>query len=795
MLDRWKNYLPIGIIVLFSLFLFRSYFLKGLVPFPANLLVATYDPWKSYPVPEYPNGPPNKPMGFDNIRIYYPLKTIAIDLVRHLEPPLWNPYNFTGNTILATYQSAIFHPLNAMYMMLPQIDAWSMIIILQPILSGLAMYALLSVLEFSLSARLFGALTFAFSGFFTVWWEEAYMFTYSALFLPLALTFVELYLKRSKRLWLAFFSLSIAGSIVSGAFQMTFYVCLFTAAWILYRTWRESKKWRLWGAFSLAGALGILLSSAHLVPSMEAYYYSSRVALDAKYIFDAYLLPLTQMVTLVAPDYFGNPGTYNYFGTGFYHERMMWFGLVPLFFVLMQCIRPEKKKHTRFFLIAFLITLSLVLALPSTWLVLYYMKLPLISTLTPSRMMMLVTFCAAVLTAYGVESYWRGLKSHALYIVTAIIGITIVLAGIYPFYFHHLHPKYAVNMISLRNLVIPTASMGIIVIALYGSIIRKKFRPVGLAILGIVLLGNSYVFAQKFLYFSERRFVYPETPVLRALQGLAGTDRFWTYENGYMEKNFSTQYRLLSPEGYDSITIRRYAEFIAFVNSHGKDMTPARSDALLPSTDHLNAILTDPYRKRALELLDVRYIVQRLKPDRSEKEVAPDPMGLPTVWHDMTFAIHENTAVLPHAALYNAYSMIPNGKQELTTLFDPETDITKTVILEQIPGSFIPDAEATGTATITSYEPNTVRIRTQTSGAMMLFLSDAYFPGWNAYIDGKQTPVYRADYAFRAAAVPKGDHVVEFRYEPMSWKLGIIGTMIGILLLSIFTFKRISREV
>ena len=109
MFDRWKRLLPAVIIVLFSLFLFRSYFLKHLVPFPANLLVATYEPWRSYPVPGYPNGPPNKPMGFDNIRIYYPLKTVAINLIKHGQPPLWNPNNFTGNTILGTYQSSTKH--------------------------------------------------------------------------------------------------------------------------------------------------------------------------------------------------------------------------------------------------------------------------------------------------------------------------------------------------------------------------------------------------------------------------------------------------------------------------------------------------------------------------------------------------------------------------------------------------------------------------------------------------------------------------------------------------------------
>ncbi len=791
MFDRWKRYLPVGIIILFSFFLFRNYFLKGLVPFPANLLVATYEPWRSYPVPEYPNGPPNKPMGFDNIRIYYPLKKVAIDLVKHAKPPLWNPYNFTGNPILATYQSAIFHPLSFLYLLLPQIDAWSIIIILQPILAGLAMYAFLSALEFSMSACLLGALTFAFSGFFIVWWEEAFMFTYSALFLPIALTAVELFLKSRRRIWLAVFALSLAGSIVSGAFQMTFYVFLFTAAWITYRLWHEKKKWQFFGMFLGAGIIALLLGSVHLLPSMEAYYHSARISADAKYIFDAYLLPLTQLITLIAPDYFGNPGTYNYFGSGFYHERMMWFGVVPLFFVLMEFMHPSQKRHALFFRIAFLVTLSLVLALPTTWLLLYYLKLPLLSTLTPSRMMMLVTFSAAVLTAYGVETYWQGIQKRTLVITTLLLGASIAVAGFYPIYIHHLQPKLTMYyMVSLRNLVIPTASLGIIVITLFVSRVHKRLRPVGFAILTAVLLTGSVLFAQKFLYFSERRFIYPATPVLSELQKRAGFDRFWTYENGYIEKNFATYYGLFSPEGYDSITIRRYGELLSFADSHGASMTSSRSDALIQSTDHLNNILTDPYRKKLLELLDVRYILQRLLPDRSEKAVLPDPTQLPTVWKDNTYAIHEYKEALPHAALYSLVAVIPDGKTELTAMFDTTTDIHTRLFLEQKPEGLTLNPEATGTASITGIQPNSVSIRTQTTDAMMLFLSDAYYPGWNAYIDSVKTPVYRADYAFRAVAVPKGTHIVIFKYEPLSWKLGLILSSIGIVFLGFLVLTK-----
>ena len=68
-------FISCGFFIITCIF-FSPVFLEGKVPFPANLLVSTYGPWKYSPDPEYPNGPPNKPMGFDNLRQIFPYKTI-----------------------------------------------------------------------------------------------------------------------------------------------------------------------------------------------------------------------------------------------------------------------------------------------------------------------------------------------------------------------------------------------------------------------------------------------------------------------------------------------------------------------------------------------------------------------------------------------------------------------------------------------------------------------------------------------------------------------------------------------
>jgi uncharacterized membrane protein YfhO len=69
-----------------------------------------------------------------------------------------------------------------------------------------------------------------------------------------------------------------------------------------------------------------------------------------------------------------------------------------------------------------------------------------------------------------------------------------------------------------------------------------------------------------------------------------------------------------------------------------------------------------------------------------------------------------------------------------------------------------------------------------------LFLSDAYYPGWNAYVDGVKTEIYRANYAFRAVHLPAGRHTVEFVYAPGSFTVAALislAALLGVILLSV----------
>ncbi len=63
----------------------------------------------------------------------------------------------------------------------------------------------------------------------------------------------------------------------------------------------------------------------------------------------------------------------------------------------------------------------------------------------------------------------------------------------------------------------------------------------------------------------------------------------------------------------------------------------------------------------------------------------------------------------------------------------------------------------------------------------LLVLSDTYYPGWKAFVDGRKTKIYRANYTFRALPLSAGPHRVEFIYDPLSFKLGALFTFLGII--------------
>ncbi len=87
---------------------------------------------------------------------------------------------------------------------------------------------------------------------------------------------------------------------------------------------------------------------------------------------------------------------------------------------------------------------------------------------------------------------------------------------------------------------------------------------------------------------------------------------------------------------------------------------------------------------------------------------------------------------------------------------------------------------------------------TSTAETRLLVLSEMYFPGWQAFVDGVETPIYRTNYVFRGVLLPPGQHELTFRYRPRSLILGAATSglvLLLLLILVVFGRRRSARTM
>ncbi|MFH0749589.1 MAG: YfhO family protein [Candidatus Gottesmanbacteria bacterium] len=806
---------------------FRPYFFQKKILFPSNLLVTAFVPWRYEPVPEYPNGPPNKPIAFDDIRQFFPNRKLLHEELAKRIIPLWNPYIYSGTPFMGAFDTAVWYPLSLIAALLPVIEGWNFLVIIQPILSILFMYLFLSSLHRKKHIALFGAFAYAFSGWMIVYWQEILVLEHSFLWLPLALYASNRIWKESKEvLGFSLLVIALVCSVFGGFLQMTIYVYGMVILWNIFCYWRlkEQKTSNLsFLRIMLLVGISVGIASIQLVPSIEAFLQSPRGTGTGNFIFKDFLLPFQHLMTFLAPDFWGSPATYNYFFTkGFYFEKMIYIGIIPLMFALYALLF-EKGKNVVFWKIVALGALSLGFALPTSLLP-NLLHIPVLSNSYPTRIFAISTFSFIILASYGLQSFLALPKRKLLFIVLSMLTVVLVAGWMvvgstwctshsYPSNIIWCKGKISVlwdlisipairkeahlySTVSLRNLIIPT----LFLFSGWGILVLSKFflRFVCICVFALTFFSSVY-FGQKYVSFSERRFVYPDLNVTNKISEIIGYDRVWGYGNAFIEKNLPQYYRWFSTDGYGNLSSKRYAEFITTIANKGKlGGVIRRSDTdLYDASERDDFGYSNPYRLRIMSLLGVKYVLETKKGDlkdfqRTEKRFPADTFVL--VWEDDIWRIWEYKKVLPRAFFATTYVVAKNDQEIMDRIYDPTTDLESTVILENEPinGTVSLDTKdiMKSDVGITSYGVNKVTMTVDAKQDGFVVLTDTYYPGWCAYIDGKKTQIYRADYTLRAVYVPKGQHKIEFVYMPQSFLIGIFTTSLGIILLCIFILNR-----
>lgn len=808
MKKRWTDSFILFIFVFLTFFSFRTYFFQHKVPLPFNLLVFYYSPWKNEK--GYGLHIPNKPLGYDNVKLFYPLRKFTIDQMRLGRIPLWNPFVFSGNVHLATYQSSTLYPLNIFYFILPTMDAWTVLILLQPMLSGWFTYFFLRSLELSRNASFFGALGFAFSGWMIAMWEEVLVLVHSFLWLPLALYASNLlWEKKFRRRGTFLLILALTMSVLAGFFQISIYVFSTVLFWNIYRWFTHNDKLDRNKIAFRAGVcivLSIFLSAVQWLPALEAYVLSARGTTDAANLFQMFLSPLSHLITFIVPDFWGNPGSYNYFSKIQYiQERTIYVGIFVLIFALFTLFKRTKGDQL-FWKIFTVVTLSLGFALPTSW-IWYMFRVPILSVAQPARIFALSTFGICVLAGFGIDEWQKYPSRKVIRRILLCISLLILLLFLFTVSMRfisgqprllslcHCDPKQVIAYatISLRNLILP----GISTIFVLISFVFFRKRPIIFySFVYILTIFGGFYYANKILYFSERQFEFPTVAPIVKLKELSGLNRVWSYGEAHVMRNILSYYGLYSPEGYDALFSERYGELINTIKSNGTVTSHInRTDVDFSEVGSNEPMTKNQYRLRIMSLLGVKYILA-FKPEAgskaSEQEQFPGSL-FALVWSNENWRIWEYNQALPRAFFASNYIVEEDPQKMVDYLFDPLFQIQNTLILESQPKEFKSEDGGSGEVTIVNYQPQTIEIAVSAKQNGYLFLSDTYYLGWKALVDGRKTNIYRADYAFRAVPVSVGNHTVRFVYDPISFKIGLGTSAIAFVVALLFILK-LSRE-
>jgi Bacterial membrane protein YfhO len=165
---------------------------------------------------------------------------------------------------------------------------------------------------------------------------------------------------------------------------------------------------------------------------------------------------------------------------------------------------------------------------------------------------------------------------------------------------------------------------------------------------------------------------------------------------------------------------------------------------------------------------------------------APLP-NLRRVYSGPDAKIYRNPRALPRAFLVDRQVVAPSATAARDTVTAPTFPARSVAVTEsQLPGLAVGETGASdaGDARIDSYGDERVVVRTDASRPALLVLTDSWFPGWKATVDGDEVPIHRVDYLIRGVPVPAGAHRVEFRYEPASWRAGWIVSLIALLVIA-----------
>ncbi len=719
---------------------------------------------------------------------FWPWRQFAVEQLRGGHLPLWNPYSGNGAPLLADHQSAVLYPLNVIFMIFPTHYALGLSLALHAMLAGGTMYALARELRLTRFAALVAALAFMFSGYMVS--RGSFVTEISALpWLPLIWLYTRRVIRRRQWGDAARLALAIALQFLAGHAQTWFYSLWSMSGYALWLaiTCPQADRpaghrpgiarlatrvfFRSW-PIAVAVVWAVALTAAQFLPTLEQSRLAGRAA---RADWERYALQYSfwpwRVLTLLAPDFFGNPAKGNFWGYATYWEDAGHIGVLPFLLAVLALIawfkgrrrgdRPAAMRETPFWAASALIALLLAMGKNTPFYMLLYRYVPGFGAFqAPARLLCIYTPAAALLAGIGADTLApsREFGKKAMRWLVGSVGVLLASGAAFL-----ILPGVQATFISATARLALFLTLSLLLL-LWGNSMwlghprRRLWQLAAALFIAIDLISAGYT-----LNPAIDADLYRTPTEIGAFLKADGQGRTF-YFAGSRQTLMFEHYLSFGDYGRAEVEHWRQMREDLLPDLGMVEHVPSANsfEPLIEARYHhlLQAIEEMPHETalRVLGMMNVAYI---LDPANDWDE--------PIIYRAPSVNVYRNPYTQPRAFIVERARVAQTAAEALALLAAPDFDPASEVILET-PVNLEQVDDPTGRGSfqldILPSRPTRVKIRAVLPRPGCLVLSDVYYPGWQATVDGERVNILRANYAFRALPLDAGEHEVLLAYKP-----------------------------
>ena len=806
-MELYKRHLPAFLVIpAVVLVLFFPVVFQGKVALPLDMLNTIYEPFASlYQKPAAENH-----LVVDAILQYYPYKVFTREALLEGRMASWNPALLGGYPQYAETMASHFDITNLLLLAGPMPFAYHLQMMFQLMLAGFAMYVLLQVLRVSPAVALMFAVAYMLNNLFIATIFHRWLLA-SFCWLPLAIASAILFFQSRSLHYAGAAAMFLAAGFLGGHFQssafLTFTFVLFCTGFSTGRGEASPapNPWYGFASSSLMVAAALLLSAIMWLPALELFQHTLSdgtwvaSSLNNDYSLVKRLVSIPMLIGFFIPETLGlglSAYSVRRFVTPDINQFNGFIGFIPLLFgVFGAAYFWKRRPEYRALILLAVLGILLPVATP-LYKFIYH------------RFFVVSVFSFTILGALAFDAFRSGeLKWEKFrpWFRWALAGVLVIFAGlallnlviwlryeeVYPALRDYVMRRSEAskftgdlsswflerldNTIDDFSLLSPTLWLpfGTVFLTLgcVAAFAKGRLGSLGLTAGCFVLTLAHLMFdAQKMLPFIDPA-VYPlygRTEVTDFLREHLNHERFVRMNHDsdrfILYPNIPQMYGINDLSGYESMTIRSYYPL-------------------------LQAVENSEYSADMLGLGNVRYVVARSAVPKDPRLVRIDSTEL---------AVYENRANRPKAYMCYDFLVVP-GRRELEQFILKGDYPRATAIFEKEPHRKVrhPDVAVPYEIHFRHLGNNYVKLELMTQRDGYLILSDSHYPGWRASVNGTEQEIMRANYAFRALYVPAGHSVVEYVFEPSSFRVGAwisAATAFVLMIVTIASGRRKNNE-